>query len=180
TRFAWPEDLPPTRFVGYRRLEAPFEILAVDGDEEGAWVILDQTPFYAEGGGQVGDQGVLRLEGREIRVLDTQRQGAWYLHRVAEKEGLQPGMEGVARVDEDRRRAAMRTHTATHLLNSALRKLLGPQTHQKGSLVAPDRLRFDFSALRPLTPEDLRAVEDEVNRWILEDLPVTVEEMDRD
>ncbi|MDI3269524.1 MAG: alanine--tRNA ligase-related protein, partial [Bacillota bacterium] len=179
-RFGWPDDLPPTRFLGYERLEATFEVLAVEEDEEGAWVILDQTPFYPEGGGQVGDRGVLRVEGREIAVGDTQRQGAWILHRVGEKGALQPGMEGAARVDEGRRRATMRNHTATHLLHSALRRRLGPQTHQKGSLVAPDRLRFDFTALRPLTREDLQAIEEEVNRWILEDLPVTVAEMERE
>ena len=166
-------DLPPTDFLGYRRLEATARVLTVTGDGE---VILDRTPFYGEGGGQVGDTG--SLDG--LRVTDTRKtpRGV-FLHHV---EGALPeaGQRIRATVDGSRRRGVARNHSATHLLHRALREVLGSEAHQAGSLVAPDRLRFDYTAPKAPTPEDLKRVESLVNEHILAALPVRTEEMSLD
>ena len=139
---------------------------------------LDRTPFYAEGGGQVGDTGWLTSsQGGTIRlrVIDTYREGDATIHRAQVVEGTPHAGPYLASVDADKRAATQRNHTATHLLHAALRGRLGTHLKQAGSLVAPDRLRFDFSHGRPLTPDDLRAIEGEVNEKILADLPVRTE-----
>jgi alanyl-tRNA synthetase len=175
-----------TEFVGYRRLRATAEVVAllrdgvgVDAAEpaEAVEVVLDRTPFYAEAGGQVGDTGWLRSSSARFQVLDTQRPaGQVVVHRGVVREGtLRVGDRVRAEVDAARRRETMRHHTATHLLHKALREVLGEHARQAGSLVAPDRLRFDFLHLQPLTPDQLRAVEERVNEKVLEAIPVRVD-----
>jgi alanyl-tRNA synthetase len=144
-------------------------------------VVLDRTPFYAESGGQVGDRGELVAPGVRFRVDDTQVSGDQYLHVGELVEGeLAPGARLTARVDEERRRRTRLNHSATHLLHAALRNTLGAHVTQKGSLVDPDRLRFDFSHNQPVTAEQLRRVEGLVNARILDNSPVEAVVMDYD
>ncbi|HET9446420.1 MAG TPA: alanine--tRNA ligase, partial [Steroidobacteraceae bacterium] len=158
-----------TNFSGYEHLVDSGTIVALlknkervealrAGDE--GQVVLDHTPFYAESGGQVGDAGTLVIGSAKFEVSDTQKLGSAYAHigRVASGEFRQ-GARVEARVDEERRRATMLNHSATHLLHAALRKVLGPHVTQKGSLVAPDRLRFDFAHFQPMTQSELQEVE---------------------
>ena len=172
-----------SEFVGYQRGEEEASVLALlqgservslaeTGQEVG--VVLDRTPFYPEGGGQVADVGWLAGDGVRARVLDVQRVSAdVVLHRVRVEQGwLQEGQRVQARVDWERRLATARHHTATHLLHRALRLILGEHATQAGSLVAPERLRFDFHHFEALSDHQLEAIEEEVNRRILEDLPV--------
>ena len=176
-----------TEFTGYFTLEDEGEVLlilvgeeAVERLQAGAKgvVVLSKTPFYAEGGGQIGDFGVLEWPGGRARVETTKKspQGL-HLHHVEVEEGvLEVGQRVRAKVDP-RRRETERHHTATHLLHAALRAVLGPHARQAGSLVAPDRLRFDFTHPEPLTPEEIRKIELLVNRWIQADFPVRWELM---
>ena len=184
-RREWP-DRPASRFVGYETLEesAALEMFTADGgptdlagEGESVIVYLPVTPFYPEGGGQVGDQGTIVTETGVLGISDTKKvNGAiWHVGVVRSGEIYQ-GQLGRAQVDERKRADAMRNHTGTHLLHAALRLVLGPGARQTGSLVAPDRLRFDFSHPEPLSADQLRTVEDWVNRWILEDLPVQTRE----
>ena len=168
-----------TEFRGYANLELEGpRILAVlkegklaarlDAGEEGS-IVLDQTPFYAESGGQKGDQGVLSADGSTAEVFDcaTPVRGL-HVHQVrVSVGGFERGMRVSARVDATRRAGAMRNHTGTHLLHAALREILGPHVKQAGSLVAPDRLRFDFSHFAHVTPRELRHIESRVNGEIL-------------
>jgi alanyl-tRNA synthetase len=133
------------------------------------WVVLDETPFYAESGGQVGDQGELEAPDFRARVLDVQHRDDQIWHRVRLESGEFPVDGLTARVDRRRRLDTMANHTATHLLHAALKQRLGPHVNQAGSLVAPDRLRFDFTHGGPLSPEEIREIEDVVNEKILED-----------
>ncbi len=191
-----PEDAPPTRFLGHETLRAEAEVVAVLeavghdglGGDGRVLVMLDRTPFYPEGGGQVGDEGWLLPEGAaRLRVADTRRAGRGVIAHAcasaAEEDGARtprPGDRVLAEVDAPRRRAIAANHSATHLLHHALRQVLGDGVHQAGSLVAPDRLRFDFTSERPLTPEEVRAVEDMVNDGVLAALPVEWWETDLD
>ncbi len=145
------------------------------GDE--AEIVLFETPFYAEQGGQVGDTGEIRGPNGRFRVEDTQRtEGGLILHRGRVVEGRMAVNDDVlAQVDVDRRWDIMRNHTATHLLHAALRRILGPHARQSGSLVAPDRLRFDFTHVEALKPEELADVQRLVNEKIRENLPVRTE-----
>jgi alanyl-tRNA synthetase len=155
---------PATEFVGYHTITTDARVLGVvDGNR----VVLDRTPFYGESGGQTGDQGTLG----EARVTDTQKIGGVFLHTL---EGGMPaeGETVTATVDLDRRRAITRAHTATHLLHWALHQVVGPHATQKGSLVEPDRLRFDFSHLQALTPEEVERIERMVNEQVLRNAPV--------
>ncbi|MCX7620179.1 MAG: alanine--tRNA ligase [Acidimicrobiales bacterium] len=169
------EQFGPTEFTGRQEYESKARVLAVVPAEDGTeWVVLDRTPFYAESGGQVGDTGQLTADGVRAEVLDTVYgvPGQIIRHKVRVVEGmLKPGMDVTATIDGDRRDAIRRNHTATHLLHYALRKVLGDHVKQQGSLVAPDRLRFDFSHYEPLTPEQIREVEDVVNRDVLANYP---------
>jgi alanyl-tRNA synthetase len=178
--------LPPSTFVGYAQLEAEgvLDLMLVDGEPVDAattgqqvLVYLGVTPFYPEGGGQVGDTGELVGPHGVLRVRDVQKDNGaiWHWAEVASGT-VRRGERVTARVDATHRYGAMRNHTGTHLLHAALRVVLGPGARQTGSLVAPDRLRFDFSHPEPLSREQLEAVEDLVNRWILEDRPVTTVE----
>ncbi|MCL6552970.1 MAG: hypothetical protein K6W08_07600 [Firmicutes bacterium] len=147
------------------------------GPGEVVEVVLDRTPFYAEAGGQVGDTGWLVSRSVRFEVQDTQRPaGQVVVHRGVVSEGtLRVGDRVRAEVDAARRREVMRHHTATHLLHRALREVLGEYARQAGSLVAPDRLRFDFLHLQPLSPEQLDQVERRVNEKVLEAVPVRVD-----
>jgi alanyl-tRNA synthetase len=150
-------------------------VQTLEAGEEGG-VILEKTPFYAEAGGQVGDQGELTAEGVLFEVADTRKQGRAHVHigRVV-RGALAVGAEVRAHVDARRRRDIMRNHSATHLLHAALRQILGRHVTQKGSLVAPDRLRFDFSHPEPVTAAQLRELEDLVNHRILANQDTRVE-----
>jgi alanyl-tRNA synthetase len=175
-----------TKFLGYDGTEAEGRVVAIlrDGLEYGeltgqgeAEVVLAATPFYAEGGGQVGDRGLL-LEAAGgsalFAVEDTQKPIAGRIvHRGQLHGRLRVGETVTARVDAERRARTMRNHTATHLLHRALRNVVGPEAHQAGSLVAPDYLRFDYPLDRALTVDEKRAIEDEVRRVVREDRPVT-------
>jgi alanyl-tRNA synthetase len=175
-----------TRFLGYDGTEARGRVVAIlrDGMEyqeltgQGeAEVVLDATPFYGEGGGQVGDRGDLLEAGGGSAVFtveDTQKPIAGlFVHRGKLHGRIRVGETVTARVDADRRARTMRNHTATHLLHRALRNVVGPEAHQAGSLVTPDYLRFDYPGDRPLTLAEKRAIEDEVRRIVREDRPVT-------
>ena len=165
-------------FVGYDRLDGRATVTALLrdgkdveqlGPEEEGWVVLDETPFYAEAGGQVGDRGRLAAGGIGFEVTDTQRHGDAIVHiGVVTGGALSTGAVVEVRVDAGERRATARNHSATHLVHAALRAVLGEHVEQKGSLVAPDRLRFDFSHYEPVTKEELRRIEAMVSAWILD------------
>lgn len=167
---------PSSEFLGYDELEATVTVRRYAAVGDGFVVVLDRTPFYAESGGQVGDTGILRFAGGEARVVDTRKQEGEIVHHV-DGDGVDPARvfagEGTARVDATRRADVQRNHTATHLLHAALRNHLGTHVAQAGSFVGPDRLRFDFSHMASMTPEEIRAVEDEVSRGILADHAVS-------
>jgi len=165
---------PATDFVGYERLSAETSVAAADG----TLVKLEESPFYPEGGGQVSDSGVLSWEGGEAEVAEVIRAGNDQALRLA-TDGLKPGVRVDARVDHDTRHRTMRNHTATHLLHTALRERLGTHVRQAGSAVRPDKLRFDFTHGQPLSPEEVRDVEDAVNDWVKASRPVRAMEMDR-
>ena len=179
-----------TDFLGYEGTESSSEIVALfkdgeavkelsDGDE-GA-VVLASTPFYAESGGQIGDKGILVDEGKLFRVDDTQKSGDANVHFGAVEQGtLKVGESIEAVVDADRRQAIRLNHTATHLMHAALRKVLGEHVTQKGSLVAPDRLRFDFSHYEPVSEEQLQEIEDLVNAEIRRNTPAETDHMSYD
>jgi alanyl-tRNA synthetase len=175
-----------TKFVGYDGTEAESRVLAIlrNGTEYQeltgrgeAEVVLDATPFYGEGGGQVGDRGELLEAGGGsglFAVEDTQKPIAGlFVHRGQLHGRLRVGETVTARVDAERRARTMRNHTATHLLHRALRNVVGPEAHQAGSLVAPDYLRFDYPLERALSADERRAIEDEVRRVVRENRPVT-------
>jgi alanyl-tRNA synthetase len=179
-----------TDFSGYDRLadRARVTSLIFDGavvdvlrpGQEGQ-VILDHTPFYAESGGQIGDTGVLAATNARFAVRDTQKIGASFSHvGVLESGELRIGDAVAAQVDQERRRDIALNHSATHLLHAALRKILGKHVEQKGSLVAADRLRFDFSHTQALSADELRQVEELVNSEIRENAPVETRVMGLD
>ena len=159
-----------TEFTGYTEYESKGRILAVLDNE----VFLDRTPFYAEGGGQVGDTGTIKTDSGVARVLDTTAAlPGLHRHVVELVEGeLQPGQEAIASIDAERREAIRRNHTGTHLLHWALREVLGAHVKQQGSLVGPDYLRFDFSHHSPATRDELKQVEALVNERVLANEPV--------
>jgi alanyl-tRNA synthetase len=179
-----------TSFLGYDTVSEVGQVVALLKNgaavqslatgEEGE-VVLDRTPFYAESGGQVGDAGELGNVSARFIVQDTQKRGSAYSHvGKLEKGAIAVGDKLAARVDEPRRKAIMANHTATHLLHAALRKVLGTHVQQKGSLVAPDRLRFDFSHFAGLTPEELRKIERLVNAEIRANTAADIREMPYD
>jgi alanyl-tRNA synthetase len=174
-------------FVGYAGIEARGSVVALirGGEEVGevsegdaVEVVVDTTPFYASSGGQVGDEGWIEGSDGRVKIEDTQKpiDGLTvHLGRVA--IGVLRSGEAVdLGVDPEKRRATVRNHSGTHLFHWALRKVLGPQVTQAGSLVAPDRLRFDFSYDQPLTDQEIREIEDHVNALILENIPVRIEQ----
>ena len=157
------------------------EVVALKKGESGA-VVLNQTPFYGESGGQVGDIGVLTADGVRFKVTDTQKHlGDVFVHVGVVEEGtLEAGTALALEVDHRRRGAIRRNHSATHLLHEALRQVLGDHVAQKGSLVAPDRLRFDFSHPKPMSAEEIERVEDIANDVVLENAPVITRLLSRD
>jgi len=183
------QRLPPTQFLGYGDLDADAlnvagiirggrEVTEL-GDGEEATLILDATPFYAESGGQVGDTGLLSNADGEFTVTDTVKLAGAYHGHIGRWSGkpLRVGAPLNGSVDGARRQATVLNHSATHLLHAALRKVLGDHVTQKGSLVAPDRLRFDFSHFKPLTPEELRTIEDLVNAEVRRNVEAEVRQM---
>jgi alanyl-tRNA synthetase len=164
-----------TDFTGYETLEQHTSVGSLASDGERVLVKLAESPFYATGGGQVADGGVLESETGDARahVTDVLRLGDDQAVVVAVDEGeLHPGERVVARVDRAARTATQANHTATHLLHAALRETLGTHVRQAGSYVGPDKLRFDFNHGEKISPEDLQAIEDRVNAWILRNDPV--------
>ena len=182
--FGLRERAGATEFLGYstERTEGIVTGLVADGREverlaagQTGLVVLNQTPFYGESGGQVGDTGTMTAPGVRVAVTDTQKKlGDLVVHGITVEEGtLTMGLALDLVVDAARRRAIRANHSATHLLHEALRQVLGPHIAQKGSLVDPDRLRFDFSHQKPIADEDLAVVEDIANRVVLQNEPVT-------
>jgi alanyl-tRNA synthetase len=182
--FALRERTGATEFLGYEteKAEGVVAALVKDGQEVAALakgetgsVVLNQTPFYGESGGQVGDTGVMLADGVRFRVTDTQKKGGdLFIHTGTVEAGtLKPGQALALEVDHARRSAIRQNHSATHLLHEALRQVLGDHVAQKGSLVAPDRLRFDFSHPKPMTADELEKVEDIANDIVLQNAPVT-------
>ena len=184
------DNLQSTQFNGYDENSAQTRVVTImqDGlsierleNQKEAIVVLEQTPFYGESGGQVGDVGTLTNDGIEFRVDDTQKQNDVYLH-VGKLQGgeLTVGDSLTAVIDEDHRRAVMLNHSATHLMHAALRRVLGDHVQQKGSLVDAEKTRFDFSHYQPLTRDEIEQIETLVNDQIRMNLPASAELMDMD
>ncbi len=182
--FALREKLGATEFLGYETESAEGVVVGLvhDGREvaelkkgESGAILLNQTPFYGESGGQVGDTGEMHRYGARVAVTDTQKKaGDLFAHSVTVAEGtIKVGDPLLLEVDHARRAAIRQNHSATHLLHEALRQVLGDHVAQKGSLVAPDRLRFDFSHPKPMTAQELTRVEDIANDIVLQNTPVT-------
>ena len=182
--FPMREKFGATEFLGYETesAEGVVNALVREGKEvaelkkgETGSIVLNQTPFYGESGGQVGDTGVMTADGVRFRVTDTQKHaGDLFVHIGTVEEGtLKVGIPLALEVDHSRRSAIRANHSATHLLHEALRQVLGDHVAQKGSLVAPDRLRFDFSHPKPITAEELERVEDIANDFVLQNSAVT-------
>jgi len=158
-------------FVGYDELEIATNTYGVSRNEDGSEVvILDKTPFYAESGGQVGDNGEFKCRNMILKVVDTQRFGRQIWHIIAPSEVIPEGEDLVASVNKPRRLSIMRNHTATHLVHAALRKVLGTHVHQAGSLVAPEHLRFDFAHFSKVSEQELAEIENIVNEKIAENI----------
>ncbi|WEV50010.1 alanine--tRNA ligase [Acinetobacter sp. ESL0695] len=178
----------PTQFEGYQATQGQGKILAIykdgqqvdevqEGDE--ALIVLDNTPFYAESGGQVGDTGIFKNDTGIFEILDTQKSGTAFIHQGVITVGhLCVNQQVNANVEAKLRQAISRNHSATHLLHAALRKILGTHVEQKGSLVASDILRFDFSNDQPVTFEQLQEIERLVNQEIIANTPVVTEVLD--
>ncbi|MDO5737746.1 MAG: alanine--tRNA ligase [Eubacteriales bacterium] len=182
-----------TKFLGYDEeliaTEAKLQFILEQVDDELVerektepnkqyYLIFDETPFYAEAGGQIGDTGeILAKDQLVAEVQDCQKKNGYYLHQTFAVGELIRGQQYTLAIHAQRRLDIMRNHTATHLLHAALRQILGPEAEQRGSLVHPDYLRFDFSSRRGLTPEELGAVEDLVNEEILKNTDIHTEEM---
>ena len=178
----------PTEFIGYSATQGSAKVVALykdgqsvaslnEGDE--GVVVLDQTPFYAESGGQVGDCGYLQAGAARFDVRDTTKAGGAFLHHgMVAAGGLKVGEVLETRVDADVRHATALNHSATHLLHAALRQVLGEHVQQKGSLVDSQRMRFDFSHFEAIKPEQIKALEDIVNAEIRKNTPVETEETD--
>lgn len=177
-----------TKFVGYTELECNTKILAMvkDGNavdicEEGdrVTVLLETTPFYAESGGQVGDKGIIESNGNVMDVLDTQKLtgGQFVCHCEVMSGGFTTGETVTAKVDKKLRDATARNHTAAHLLQAAMRNILGEHVHQAGQLVSPERMRFDFSHFNAVTSEELFKIENAVNDAILSSIELDIKEM---
>ena len=180
------KDIPATEFVGYDHDEFDATVVALVADDElrgeipagsDAVVVLDRSPFYAEMGGQAADHGTISADGILFTVSDVQKnKGGKYMHTGKVVSGsFKLGDTVTASIDVERRKSVRRAHTATHLLDAALKHVLGDHVHQAGSLVEPDRLRFDFTHFEGITPEQLAAVDAFVNDAVLEGIPVVTE-----
>ncbi len=161
-------------FVGYDCLETECSILATSDSGGKSYLLLNKTPFYAESGGQIADTGMLTKDGLKINVLDVQKTAEGYVH-IVNSLPEDPGGKWMATVNADRRKEIEKHHSATHLMHAALRRVLGDHVAQKGSLVAPDRLRFDFSHFDAVKEQELEQIEMEVNARIQENIPLSEE-----
>ncbi|HZK02058.1 MAG TPA: alanine--tRNA ligase, partial [Anaerovoracaceae bacterium] len=189
----WEEDpvflsgYDPTIFTGYNSLEEKAEILAIISDNqlkdrlgkgETATVLLNTTPFYAEGGGQITDTGIIQNEGLTAEVIDVYEHHEIYLHKIRIKTGeLQVGDTVIAKVDMNRRHGSARNHTVTHILHESLKRVIGNHVEQAGSYVTPESMRFDFTHYESISKEKLQEIEKLVNKKIIEFVEVLAEEM---
>ncbi|MGV3657232.1 MAG: alanine--tRNA ligase-related protein, partial [Chitinophagaceae bacterium] len=177
------EELAPVEFVGYNLLQSAAKILRYRSikqkGKETFQLVLDRTPFYAESGGQVGDTGQLIINNETVKIIDTKKENDLVVH-FAEKLPKDLTGEGVAKVDAQKRSQTALHHSATHLLHAALRKVLGTHVTQKGSLVAPGYLRFDFAHFSKVTPEEIAEIEKLVNEKIRLNIPVSIQQMSKD
>ena len=179
-----------TDFTGYSKLEDESTVLAlvekgklIQHAEEGEEMdlVLDHTPFYAESGGQLGDQGLILNNDSKLEVLNTKKHEGLHVHRVRLVSGvLEPGQTVRALVDKERRNATVLHHSTAHLFHAAVRQLLGKQVQQAGSQVGPDSMRFDFSFERQMKPNEITQVEELMNEWVRQNLPVKCTEMSLD
>lgn len=172
-------DQKEFEFIGYDNIKADVSITAVNRDKKHPSIWLNRSPFYAESGGQIADTGKLTKNGYEIHVKDVQKSGRGFEHFV---DQIPEDLSGswIAEVDRSRREEIQKHHTVTHLMHAALREILGDHVAQKGSLVAPDRIRFDFSHFESVSPEELNHVEKRVNQKIQENIPLQVDYMNID
>jgi alanyl-tRNA synthetase len=177
------KDLPPTDFIGRETLESPVRVLRVIEHDGNTELVFNSTPFYAEAGGQVGDTGVLvsPSTGDTVALVrDTRKVAGATVHRIELVSPIHEGEQLIGRVDGNLRHATMRNHTATHLLHAALRKVLGPHVKQAGSIVDPNRLRFDFTHYAHTDPDELAEIQKLVNEEILKNVEVHTDVMDLD
>ena len=176
-------DKPSSKFVGYDSLESKAKVVKyrkVSGKgKKGYQLVLDQTPFYAESGGQVGDRGQLKIKNEELKIIDTKKENDLIIHFT---ESISDDLSGeiIAKVDAVRRKDITLHHSVTHLMHAALRNVLGTHVAQKGSLVNEEHLRFDFSHFAKVTEEEVAAIEKTVNEKIRENVPVVIKEMKKD
>jgi alanyl-tRNA synthetase len=170
-------DVSKTEFLGYSALEGDAVILRLLNENNRVKIVLNRTPFYAESGGQVGDTGMIKTDkGAVVIVTDTQKINDIYIHDgLLEQGAINEGDKVVCKVDSERRRAIMRNHTATHLLQSALREVLGGHIKQQGSLVSAERLRFDFAHTGAVKPEEMQKIENRLAGFINSGEKVNVE-----
>jgi alanyl-tRNA synthetase len=169
-------NVPKTEFLGYSETKANAKVLKVFAEGEVVKIILDRTPFYAESGGQVGDTGLITGPSGKIRVEGTQKTNDIFIHAGKIESGaIKEGDQVEAVIDEKRRQSIMRNHTATHLLQTALREVLGPHIKQQGSSVDENRLRFDFAHHQGVKPEELKRIEDRLNSFVQSADPVKKE-----
>ncbi len=164
------EKIGATQFVGYQHLEGKATVKSVVKSSGKLQIVLDKTPFYAESGGQIGDRGILIGDNYRIKITDVQKEGNLFIHfgELESNVEIQIGDQLTAEVLVSARRRTQAHHTATHLLQSALQRIIDPSISQAGSLVDSDRLRFDFHLGRSVTPEELKLIEAQINNWILE------------
>ena len=176
------QDIPATEFLGYNELETHVNLMGilVDGQKrdsalegEEVYAILDKTPFYAEGGGQIGDQGLISFNHGSLEVKDTRKMpDGKYVHIGVVKGQISAGEDGKAQIAEFLRKSTERNHTSTHILHKVLKEVLGDHVNQAGSYVEPNRLRFDFSHFSAITPAELAEIEKRVNQVVFQALPV--------
>jgi len=168
-------DEAKTEFTGYEEFSSSAKIIGLKKEDKNDFIILDKTPFYVESGGQVGDTGKIIFNQNELQVVDVTKVENKIIHVVENdvKVPLVIGSEILASVDETRRGDIMRNHSVTHFLHAAMRKILGTHVHQAGSLVAPDKLRFDFSHFAKVSEEELRDIEILVNEQLRRNIPLT-------
>jgi alanyl-tRNA synthetase len=177
------EELGVTKFVGYSKLSSRAKLLKIiDLGDERKGLVFDCSPFYAEGGGQVGDIGFIKQEGKVLaHICDTQKPvDGLFVHFSSDADALEIGQEYELLVHQEKRELTKRNHSATHLLQSALIKVLGDHVKQAGSQVGPDKLRFDFTHMQGMSKNEINQVEDYVNSWIQAGTPVDTNEMTMD
>ncbi len=173
------EEGPTSEFVGYETMKAIGKLVKYSKDKDKAYLVFTKTPFYAESGGQVADKGYIEFEYNDktlkFKVVDVQKTMGDIVHVIeGDFPKLKEPKEAVLTVNEEHRKGSMRAHTATHLLHAALREVLGSHTRQEGSLVEPDRLRFDFLHFKSMTSSELQEVERLVNEKIIENIPLEI------